>query len=191
MQRERKEWLWSLVLIPAGLLLVVCGSDRDNPDVYSPPPAPTPTVVPAALRADGAPMTTIPTLDFTIPPSVGAASGAEGATGTTAPRNDLRTWIVSIDELTSILRQAGWPDHLIPEALRVVQGESGRSPGAIGDGGRSLGLFQLNAATWAPYCGVTPDHLLDPLWNAWCAYKVYLYDLGRGNPPWRQWSVKP
>ena len=98
------------------------------------------------------------------------------------------------------LTATGWPGELHTQALAVFcgignarfpSGESNCSPHAMGDGGNSLGFAQLNAATWAPYCGVTPEMLMDLHVNLACAYQVYLYDIGRGHAPWSQWSVKP
>lgn len=108
---------------------------------------------------------------------------------------------LSEDEATAILETAGWPAELIPQALAVFcginnqsgfpNGESRCQPGAVGDGGNSLGWAQLNGATWAPYCGITQEQLLDAQENAHCSWKVFNYDLDRGQAPWTQWSVKP
>ena len=46
-------------------------------------------------------------------------------------------------QLVYILIEVGWPQDWIPEAVSIVWCESKYSPGAIGDGGQSLGLFQL------------------------------------------------
>ena len=46
-------------------------------------------------------------------------------------------------QLIYILLEVGWPPDWIPEGLLIVWCESKYSPGAIGDGGNSLGLFQL------------------------------------------------
>jgi hypothetical protein len=104
-------------------------------------------------------------------------------------------------EAIAVLEAAGWPTELIPQALAVFcgignqsgfpRGESGCSPGAVGDSGRSLGFAQLNGATWAPYCGITEEMLMDVLENARCAWQVYNYDLSRGQAAWTQWTVKP
>ena len=60
--------------------------------------------------------------------------------------------VLQRDELVRVLRQAEWPEVLIPEAVRVSFCESGYTdpitkikywrPTAIGDSGRSVGLFQ-------------------------------------------------
>lgn len=104
-------------------------------------------------------------------------------------------------EMRVLLAEAGWEDALIPEALAVFcginnrsghpRGESGCNPGAVGDSGNSLGLGQLNGDTWAPYCGVPREALMDALTNLRCARKVYQYDIDRGYARWKQWTVKP
>jgi hypothetical protein len=103
-------------------------------------------------------------------------------------------------EIRALLSATGWDGALLEEAVRVFcgygnarfpNGESRCIPSASGDRGNSLGLAQLNGATWAPYCGVTQAALFDAETNLWCARKVYQYDIDRGHAPWAQWSVKP
>jgi len=95
---------------------------------------------------------------------------------------------LSEDEMRHILALAGWPEELTDEALRVAWVESRWSPYARGyECPSCLGLFQLHADTWGPYCGVDREALFDPLANATCALSVYLYDLERGQPAWWQW----
>ena len=94
-------------------------------------------------------------------------------------------------EMRALLAEAGWPAELIPQALAVSWCESKWSPGAIGDSGRSVGLFQVNAATWFPYAGEDASQWADPLVNARVAWRTYQYDIGRGYESWRQWSCKP
>lgn len=103
-------------------------------------------------------------------------------------------------EARAVLTEAGWPIELHDQALAVAcgignrsgftSGESGCRPGAVGDGGNSLGFFQLWYG-WARYCGIPIDALLDALENARCAYRVYLYDIEKGYGAWKQWTVKP
>lgn len=94
-------------------------------------------------------------------------------------------------EVIAVLRAAQWPEGLIPEALAVAWCESRWSPYASGDGGNSLGLFQLNVATWFRYAGEDPALWSDPVVNARVAWATYQYDIGRGYAPWKQWSCKP
>jgi hypothetical protein len=76
------------------------------------------------------------------------------------------------DELAAILRLAGWPDSLIPEAMSVSWCESRWSPYAVGDGGNSLGLFQLWTG-WFPAFREDLSAWYDPLVNARVARYVY------------------
>lgn len=94
-------------------------------------------------------------------------------------------------EMRHVLAEAGWPEALFAEALAVAWCESKWSPHALGDGGRSAGLFQLNIATWFRYAGEDAERWADPLVNARVAWATYQYDIGRGYEPWRQWSCKP
>jgi hypothetical protein len=94
-------------------------------------------------------------------------------------------------EMRAVLSEAGWPAELHDAALRVAWCESRWSPYARGDGGASLGLFQLSVGTWFGYAGEDQGQWMDPLVNARAAWATYRYDLGRGYEPWRQWSCKP
>jgi hypothetical protein len=94
-------------------------------------------------------------------------------------------------EMRAVLTVAGWPEELLAEALTVAWCESKWSPNAVGDGGASVGLFQLNVATWFTYAGEDPEMWADPLTNARVAWAVMGYDAGRGYERWRQWSCKP
>lgn len=92
-------------------------------------------------------------------------------------------------EMRAVLTLAGWPAELHDEALAISWCESRWSPYAVGDGGNSLGLFQLNGM-WFPYAGEDGTRWADPLVNARTAYAVYQYDIGRGYVPWKQWSCR-
>ena len=78
------------------------------------------------------------------------------------------------------LADAGWPDELIPEAMRVVQCESTNRPWVTGDSSRSLGLFQL----WYGHFRAGEDWS-DPRVNAAVALRVYQRE------GWRPWTCKP
>ncbi|MCX7618273.1 transglycosylase SLT domain-containing protein [Tepidiforma sp.] len=92
-------------------------------------------------------------------------------------------------ELDAVLELAGWPEAARAEAAAVAWCESRWSPGAVGDGGSSLGLFQLWSG-WFGWAGEPSDAWMDPLVNAKVALAVYQRDLVRGDG-WRQWSCKP
>lgn len=94
-------------------------------------------------------------------------------------------------EVRAVLVVAGWPVELLAEALTVAWCESKWSPNAVGDGGHSLGAFQLNKDTWFTYAGEDPAQWADPLVNARVAWAAYNYDISRGYVPWKQWSCKP
>ena len=118
-----------------------------------------------------------PTLAPVDPPTVHAASGG-GDSLTEA-------------EMVVLLRDTGWPEEVIPQALAVAWCESRFSSGAVGDSGRSVGIFQLNKATWFGYAGEDPEMWADAHVNARTALRTYWYDLDRGYAPFNQWSCKP
>ena len=97
---------------------------------------------------------------------------------------------LSEGEMRDVLAAAGWPAELHDAALRVAWCESKYSPGARGDHGASVGLFQLNLQTWFRYAGEDPAQWDDPVVNARVAWATYNYDIGRGSPPWKQWTCK-
>lgn len=107
---------------------------------------------------------------------------------------------LSREELERVYELAGVPVEWREEAsavacghgnVRFPSGESNCRPMAVGDAGNSLGLFQLNAETWAPYCGVAADELFDPVINARCAVSILRYEERRGYDRWSNWTVKP
>lgn len=89
-------------------------------------------------------------------------------------------------EMDAVLRLAGWPPDAIDAAAAVAWCESRYSPRAVGDGGSSLGVFQLWVG-WFPWAGVDPDQWADPVTNAAVARMVWERDLRT----WRQWSCRP
>ena len=64
-------------------------------------------------------------------------------------------------QMIELLREAGAPEEWHADMLAIAWCESRYRPGAIGDGGNSLGLYQLWTG-WAPAAGYGPDELLDP-----------------------------
>lgn len=107
-------------------------------------------------------------------------------------------------EFMAILSIAGWDElgqDLKDQAWYVASCESGaRLNGECigprywadwGDGGRSVGFFQIQCATWCPYLGITEAQLKEPATNAWAARKIIEYDRERGHEDWNQWTVKP
>ncbi len=93
-------------------------------------------------------------------------------------------------EMVSVLIVAGWPHELLEDAMRVAWCESRWSPYARGDGGNSVGIFQLHNG-WFGYAGEDPANWGSAEVNARVAYSVYRYDISRGYTEWKQWSCKP
>lgn len=69
----------------------------------------------------------------------------------------------------------------VDKALYVISGESGGNPGAVGDGGDSGGLFQLNAGGLG--AGMTNDQKFDPETNIRVAAQAVY-----GGSGWRPWG---
>lgn len=69
-----------------------------------------------------------------------------------------------------------------PYALRIVRCETGgtMSPRATGDGGTSLGIFQIH---YTVHPWVNPSRLFDPLYNARMAWR-----LSRHGTDWTPWT---
>jgi hypothetical protein len=65
-------------------------------------------------------------------------------------------------EVIAVLREAGAPEGWISPLLTIAFCESRWSPYAVGDGGNSLGMFQLWYG-WARPMGYAPDDLYDPV----------------------------
>ena len=146
--------------------------------------APSPaTVLPAAGSLPDVP----PMEDGARASSVGTLSLIEAATARVRATGGSLT----SEEMPVLLAEAGWPEHLVGAAMRVAWCESKWSPYAIGDGGRSLGLFQLAVALWFDYAHEDPEQWADPLVNARTAWAVYQYDEARGQLPFAQWTCQP
>ena len=110
---------------------------------------------------------------------------------TVAAANYASAWVLTPQEFTEIMVAAGWPVHLLSEALAVAMCESGLSPWAVGDNGAALGLFQVHGSPWWRYAGESIEAWRDPLVQARVAWSVYNYDLAHGYPAWKQWQCKP
>jgi hypothetical protein len=88
------------------------------------------------------------------------------------------------------LIEAGWPHGLLGQAKIVVLCESTNRPHVVNPNGLYFGLFQLGK-NWFDYFGEDFSQWSNPVVNARVAYKVYQYDIEKGNPPWKQWDCKP
>ena len=97
-------------------------------------------------------------------------------------------------QMREVLTEAGWPEELHTQALRVSYGESRWRPAVTN--GVMLGLFQISDRQrgwpgWWEYYEINSALYADPVTNARLARLVYLYDIHRGQEPWSQWQVKP
>lgn len=145
------------------------------------PPTPGPaslkeTLIPSPeLKDEGVSFNPTPTLPPT-PVVEAAAVQAQGGSLTEA-------------EMLAVLREAGWPTELHSQALAVAWCESKWSPYAMGDGGVSLGLFQMGIARpgwngWFRYFGVDESLAYDPVTNATVARLAY------AQSGWGPWSCR-
>lgn len=73
-------------------------------------------------------------------------------------------------DMRAILTATGWPVELHDQALTIAWCESKYSPGAVGDGGNSLGLWQIWYGWFAP-AGYSVEQAYDPVTNS----RVALY----------------
>lgn len=92
---------------------------------------------------------------------------------------------LTLPQLVSVLRIAGWPESEIPEAISVARCESGWRPDALGSHGER-GLFQIHPMNSHRFEveGVERDPT-DPLHNAAAALEIWkLYG-------WRPWTCQP
>lgn len=90
-------------------------------------------------------------------------------------------------EMEILLHVTGWKEEDIDIALQIAWCESRFSPYALGDGGQSVGLFQLNYGTWYRYAGFYGAPYHDAVINALVAKKVWEYDRQKYGRPY-QWS---
>lgn len=74
-------------------------------------------------------------------------------------------------DMDALLEATGWPAEWREEAKAIAWCESRFRPWAVGDGGNSLGLWQLWYG-WARPAGYEPDQLYDPVVNSRTALYV-------------------
>lgn len=74
-------------------------------------------------------------------------------------------------EMDALLEVTGWPVEWREEAKAIAWCESRYRPGAVGDGGNSLGLMQLWAGWFAP-AGYSVEQAYDPTVNSHTALYV-------------------
>lgn len=105
---------------------------------------------------------------------------------------------LSRDDLERVYDLAGVPVEWREPLAQISWCESRWRPGAVGDGGASLGLHQINWETWFPYSlrlGLVEEsdsrRWSDPVTNTKVALGVVRYDDWRGYPRWKQWTCQP
>jgi hypothetical protein len=86
---------------------------------------------------------------------------------------------LSLAQLQALAGQAGFPDANL--AAAVAMAESGGNPGAIGDNGNSIGLWQINLPSHPQYAQA---NLLDPNYNAAAAFTI-----SSGGSNWKPWTT--
>jgi hypothetical protein len=88
------------------------------------------------------------------------------------------------EQMYEVLRRAGWPPEEWERARAVAWCESRWRPDAVGDGGDSLGLFQLWGG-WFAWAGVSAEQWADPVVNAAVALRVW------ETHGWEEWACRP
>lgn len=87
---------------------------------------------------------------------------------------------LSADQISNYAASAGFSGDALVTAVAVALGESGGNPNAAGDGGNSIGLWQIYRPDHPEFDGW---HLTDPAINAQAAFQVYS-DAGGNFRPW-------
>lgn len=94
-----------------------------------------------------------------------------------------------------VLRLAGWDEAVIPEAVRVVNCESGGVVDVLGDGGLAQGIFQIHIYGWTQgYHEAFTDfegEAFNPVDNALLALLIYNRNVSRGADRWHNWTCRP
>lgn len=88
---------------------------------------------------------------------------------------------LSFRQLYQLARSVGLDDRAARMAAAIGLAESGGRPGAVGDRGQSIGIWQIHTPShpWA-----SREQLKDPLYNARAMARI-----SRGGRDWRPWTV--
>lgn len=89
--------------------------------------------------------------------------------------------VLSVDNVREVARLAGFTGKNLDIAVAVARAESGFDADAVGDGGNSIGLWQIHLPSWPRFKG---QHLKNPLVNAQAARIVA--STGR---KWGHWTT--
>lgn len=127
---------------------------------------------------------------FNAPPAVAAAS-----VGQTRELFDNPEQLTEA-EVRQVLADAGTPIEWVDALVRISWCESRWSPGALGDSGNSVGMWQIGRSRpgwqgWFLYFGEDESRALDPHVNARVAVAIARYSVTRGQSPFAQWSCQP
>jgi hypothetical protein len=89
---------------------------------------------------------------------------------------------LSIDQIATIAHNAGFAGQDLITAVAVAMAESGGDSNALGDSGKSFGLWQIDSQ-YHPEFGPDFARLYDPQTNANAAFSVYA-TAGGSFLPW-------
>lgn len=84
-------------------------------------------------------------------------------------------------ELRQLANSVGFTAGAVDVAVAVALAESAGYPGAVGDAGASIGLWQVHTPSHPEY---SPAQLKDPSYNAHAAYVI-----SRAGTDWTPWST--
>ena len=147
-----------------------------RPASYRPLVRPLPALVLAALAAMGLVLTS--SADDRSPTRA-AGSGSHVRIQEPQPG------ALSLEDVTRTLRNAGWPEDRLAEALAVSGCESGWRPNAVGTAGE-IGLFQLHPVNAGRFdFHGAPLDPANPTQNAYIALRIWERD------GWAAWSCRP
>ena len=163
-----KNFLSKLFALALALSLVGCAANANSANVEE---SSEPVTAPAETTSDTAPQ-------IEAEPETTSSQVETEATVVTDPEDDYIFYDVpfDLDTQTEIIKICSEYDISYELILGVISVESTFRPGAIGDGGNSFGLMQIQPRWWSNTMareGVTD--LLDPLQNIRCGCAILRY----------------